>query len=426
MTASSPPPIPPLGAEEFSLLMRPFAPFPPKIALAVSGGPDSMALAYCVKRWSQRDCVAFIVEHGLRPESPLEAAQVKQRLQSLGIATEILPWNHDPVSKRLHETAREARYALLTEACRRHGATDLLLAHHSGDQAETILMRLAKGSGIDGLAGIAAQNMRDGIRLVRPFLPLPKERLIATCEAAPLAYVTDPSNASEKYARGRLRRIMPLLAAEGLTIERLTTLGLRAREAKEALDSATQEFLKTSAQTGQGGTLCLDRSALRAAPRAISLRALAASLRYVCDDAYPPEHAALSGLLDAIVISLGEHARTLYGCIASISENRVMLLREPSAAREVLPLLPGATVLWDGRWLVTSSPSNPSATIRALGLPPHEAIDALAPRLRHEIPQGRVRASLPAVWEGDSLRAIPSFDQDSTFRMVYKKQGSPA
>jgi tRNA(Ile)-lysidine synthase len=204
----------PIGEGDFARLMENFAPFPDKLALAVSGGPDSMALAFCVKRWARRDCVALIVEHGLRAESAEEAKQVKQRLQNMGIPAEVMPWEHEDGLTRLHEKAREARYGLLTEACHRLGAGDLLTAHHQGDQAETILMRLAKGSGIDGLAGIAPQSARDGIRLLRPFLSLPKERLIATCEAACIDMVTDSSNKSEKYARGRLRKIMPLLASE--------------------------------------------------------------------------------------------------------------------------------------------------------------------------------------------------------------------
>ena len=411
-----------VGPDEFALLMEKFAPFSSKVALAVSGGPDSMALAFCVKRWAQRACVAFIVEHGLREESAAEAAQVKERLQNLGIPTEILPWKHDDRPKRLHEKAREARYGLLTEACHRQGASDLLLAHHKGDQAETILMRLAKGSGIDGLAGISAISERSGIRLLRPFLFLSKERLKATCEAAGIVPVTDPSNASEKYARGRLREIMPLLASEGLTTESLLNLGARAREAKEALDHATQQFLKTAAQTEPWGIVRLDRSCLRAVPRAIALRALAASLRYVHDDAYPPEHASLSSLLNAIVAKEGETARTLYGCIASVAEKKVTLLREPAVIHETLPLSPGASVLWDRRWLVTADSSAFPMTIRPLGSPPHEFVDSLAPDLRHKIPQGRIRASLPALWEGNSLRAIPSFDEKPPFWMVYKKR----
>ena len=409
--------------DEFFRLMEGFAPIEGKIAVAVSGGADSVALALCVKQWARQEIIALIVDHGLRAESAAEAAQVQARLRQIGIVSEILVWEHAPVTGRVHEKAREARYRLLTEACRRHGAGALLTAHHSGDQAETILMRLAKGSGIDGLAGIAAESMRDGIRLLRPLLAVSKERLVAVCEAAGVAFVTDPSNGAEKYARGRLRRVLPLLEAEGLTVESLTGLGLRAREAKDALDFYTREFLSNSAQTEIGGSVCLDRSALRVAPRAIALRALAFCLRYIHDEDYPPEHTALAGLLKACVGGGDEPVRTLYGCIASITEDRVMLLREPAAACEVLPLSSGATVLWDKRWLVTADSAVQGGTIRALGNPPHAVIDALAPALRRQIPQGRVRASLPALWDGDAIRAIPSFDEKAGLRLVFRKQG---
>ncbi len=415
-----------LDGDAFSRLMQGFAPVEGKLALAVSGGPDSMALALCVERWARQDFIAFIVDHGLREESASESAQVQIRLRQTGIPAEILVWEHAPVAGRLHEKAREARYRLLTEACRRHGAGALLTAHHSGDQAETILMRLAKGSGIDGLAGIAAESLRDGIRLLRPLLSVSKERLVATCDAAGVAYVTDPSNGAEKYARGRLRKVLPLLEAEGLTVESLTGLGARAREAKDALDFYTWEFLTKAAQTELGGSVCLDRTALRVAPRAIALRALASCLRYVHDEDYPPEYASLSSLVDASLGTEDEPTRTLYGCIASIAENRVMILREPVAACEALPLPSGATVLWDKRWLVTADSTAPDTVIRALGNPPHAVIDALAPTLRRQIPQGRIRASLPALWEGEKLCAIPSFDKTSGFRLVFQKQGFPS
>ncbi len=412
----------PVDAAEFSALMNKFAPFSAKIALAVSGGPDSMALAFCVKRWGQRDCIALIVEHGLREESAAEAAHVKKQLKKLGIQAKILPWKHGDIEGRVHEKAREARYELLTKECHKLGAGDLLLAHQSDDQAETVLMRLAKGSGIDGLAGIAPQSVRDGIRLVRPFLSFSKERLKATCKAAHIEAVTDPSNMSKKYARGRLRKIMPLLASEGLTVENLTNLAARARDAKEALDLATRDFLDTSAQTSLGGSIQLDRTALRALPREIAFRAVSASLRRVHDENYPPEHASVSSLLDAVIGRQKEQTRTFYGCMISIAENKVTFLREPSAASEILPLPPGATVLWDGRWLVTADSKAPSMTIR---LPPHEIVDSLAPNLRRRIPQGRVRASLPAIWKGNTLHAIPSFDKKPPFWAIHKKQAFP-
>ncbi|MDD3370347.1 MAG: tRNA lysidine(34) synthetase TilS [Alphaproteobacteria bacterium] len=405
--------------------MDAFAPVAPKLALAVSGGPDSMALAYCAKRWGQRELVALIVEHGLRPESPAEAVQVRDNLRKLGIEAEILPWSHGEIHGRVHEKAREARYSLLADACRRHGAGDLLIAHHADDQAETVLMRLAKGTGIDGLAGILPQNTRDGIRLLRPFLKATKDRLIETCNVAAVPFVIDPSNAAEKYARGRLRKIMPMLASEGLTAGSLSLLAARAREAKEVLDLATADFLNAFAQAQPGGSVVIDRDALRRVPRAIALRALAAGLRYVHDGDYPPEYASLDALLAAISGGEAEHIRTLYGCMASVSEKKAVLLREPSAASGVLSLAPGTTVLWDNRWLVSAASDAPAATIRALGSPSHDALDALAPGLRHAVPQGRVRASLPALWEGGVLRAVPSLEGKAPYGMAYRKQTFP-
>ncbi len=405
--------------------MEKFAPLAPKIALAVSGGPDSTALVFCARRWGLRDIVALIVDHGLRPESAAEAAQVKARLQDLGVVVDVLKWTHGVVSGRIHEKARAARYGLLIEACKRHGAADLLLAHHRDDQAETVLMRLAKGSGIDGLAGIAPQNVRDGVRLVRPFLDVPKARLTATCEKAGLVYVFDPSNASEKYARGRLRKIMPLLEAEGLTADRMAALAVRAREAKEALDASTRAFLKDAAHAAEGGAAWIDRALLRDVPREIARRALAEALRYVHAEPYPPEFSSLSALVEAIVGDAAAKAQTLCGCIVFVSENKVGIIREPSAASEALPLPPGGSVLWDGRWSVRSAFDAPAATVRALGVLTHERIDALAPGLRRRIPQGRVRAALPGVWVGDALYAVPGFGPDSAFSAVFAKQAFP-
>ncbi|MDR3424967.1 MAG: tRNA lysidine(34) synthetase TilS [Alphaproteobacteria bacterium] len=460
-----------IEAEEFARLLAPFAPLSDKIALAVSGGADSMALAICVKRWAQRESIALIVEHGLRPESAAEAVEVKARLEGIGLKAEILPWRHEDLLARVEEKARRARYALLCEACCRLGAGDLLLAHHSGDQAETILMRLSKGSGIDGLAGMAAQTSRDGVRMLRPFLSLPKERLVATCATAGIDYVSDPTNHSPKYARGRLRGILPLLAAEGMTVANLAALGAKAREAKEALDYYARAFLQTAAKAEIGGSVRLDLPALHTVPRATALRALSACLRYVHDGDYPPEPSALQALLDWMTdrgardagipfpAPWGERgdvesyrhisnspphpnplpprggrgdcagvfrknsARTFYGCILSLGENHATILREPAAVSEVVPSPSGATVLWDKRWLVTARESATNLTIRALGFPPHTAIASLAPDLRRQIPQGRIRASLPALWKGNKLYAIPSFDPQAAFGLAYRKQG---
>lgn len=221
---------------------------------------------------------------------------------------------------------------------------------------------------------------------------------------------------------------MPLLISEGMNTENLITLGARAAEAHTALEYYTHAFLKTAANCEIGGSIRLNRASLRDVPRAIALQALGLSLRYIHDDGYAPEYAALSAILDIILDLQSETVRTLNGCIISISEEKILLMREPSAVTENLILSNGQTLLWDKRWLVSAlddSPSRQSYRIRPLGSPPHDVLDRLTPTLRRLIPQGRVRSTLPAIYLGDALHAIPSFDATALFHMIYQKQAFP-
>ncbi len=409
----------PVDAEEFATLMQRFAPLPRplRLALAVSGGPDSMALALCARRWMDGNSpqkpaalVALIVDHALRPGSAQEAADTRDRLAGMGMGSEILRWEHGPVTGRLHPEARKARYALLAQACARLGIRHLMLAHQRDDQAETILMRLAKGSGTDGLAGIAAISERDGLTLWRPFLTTPRARLAATCEAAGLPYVRDPSNESEAFARGRLRRIMPLLAREGLTVERLCELGARARADKDALDSATSAFLALTGRRDETGVVRIDRTALREAPTAIAIRALARAIRSVHMGDYPPGHKALTRLHDALRREPPPLPSTLHGCLICATPRDVIIMREFAAITDSQTVGDKHSVLWDGRWRVSCAelPNGNPCVVKALGHPPHATLDRLSPRLRHLVPQGRARSALPALWQGKEIILIPS------------------
>jgi len=415
----------PLREEEFAHLAAPFKIEGRRVAVAVSGGPDSMALAWCAKRWADQGSglraqgsgvVAFIVDHGLREESAAEAALVSARLAALGIESEVLRWAHDAVRSRVHVQARKARYDLLIEACKRRGITDLLLAHHQEDQAETILMRFAKGSGLDGLAGMAPVTTMDGARLLRPFLSVSKARLVATCEEAGIPYVIDPSNAKEKYARGRLRRVRDALADEGFTTERLADLGARAREAREALDHYTQALLRVAARMDVAGVVTLNLEQLRSAPQAVALRALGECLQRVHAGEYQPERAMLLPLLEALCHDGEMGARTLHGCVVGKTDRFATIVREYAAITDEKPIAPGETVVWDGRWQVHLSPDYKGGglTVRALGKLTHEQTDYLAPGLRRLVPQGRARAAMPALWEGkmgegEWLVMIPAF-----------------
>src|SRR5579871_1101881 len=181
----------------------------PRLGVAVSGGADSMALVLLCHRWAQARggaVLAISIDHGLRSDSAVEVRQVGRWLKARGIAHTALAWHHEASGgAAIQARARAARYALLAEACRKRAILHLALAHHAGDQAETVLMRLARG-GIDGLAGMSEIATRDGLRLIRPLLGIEPARLRATLAAARQEWIEDPSNANPVFERVRWRR----------------------------------------------------------------------------------------------------------------------------------------------------------------------------------------------------------------------------
>jgi tRNA(Ile)-lysidine synthase len=213
----------------------------PALILAVSGGPDSVALLWLAARWrraSKRgpDLVAVTVDHGLRPEAAREARDVKRLAASLDLPHKTLRWTGDKPKAGLPAAAREARYRLLAKAARAHKATHILTAHTQDDQAETLLMRMARGSGLAGLAAMARQTGRDGVVLARPVLDVPKARLVATLRKAKIGFAEDPTNADPQFTRPRWRALMPQLAAEGLDARNLARLAARLARANAAIE----------------------------------------------------------------------------------------------------------------------------------------------------------------------------------------------
>jgi tRNA(Ile)-lysidine synthase len=205
-----PEPAPPLGAGAFARLMAPFEPFEgfPMLAVAVSGGRDSLALVLLAQGWAAARggrAVGLIVDHGLRPESAAEAAVTLGVLARHGIDGAILAWSGIKPQARLQEAARSARYRLLRDECRRRDIIHLLLAHHADDQAETVAMRAARRSGPDGLAGMAAMVERPEVRLLRPLLGVSRARLTATLRARDVQWLDDPSNVDPRFERARMR-----------------------------------------------------------------------------------------------------------------------------------------------------------------------------------------------------------------------------
>ena len=213
----------------------------PAIILAVSGGPDSIALMWLAARWRRAlargpRLVAVTVDHGLRAEAAREAREVKRLAHALDLPHRTVRWSGTKPNTGLPAAARSARYQLLAAAARAHGATHILTAHTRDDQAETLLMRMLRGSGIAGLAAMARVSERDGVLLARPFLDVSKSQLIATLKKAGIGFADDPTNRDLSFTRPRLRALMPALAAEGGDTRNLARLAARLGRADAALE----------------------------------------------------------------------------------------------------------------------------------------------------------------------------------------------
>ena len=223
----------------------------PAIVLAVSGGPDSVALMWLAARWRRTlargpRLVAVTVDHGLRAEAKAEARDVKRLARALDLPHRTMRWTGAKPKTGLPAAARAARYRLLAQAARASGATHILTAHTRDDQAETLLLRLLRGSGIAGLAAMARQSERDGVLLARPFLHVSKSQLIATLKKAKLGFADDPTNRDLNFARPRIRTLMPVLAAEGgdtRNLARLASRLARANQAVEVLVDGAERYL---------------------------------------------------------------------------------------------------------------------------------------------------------------------------------------
>ena len=213
----------------------------PAIVLAVSGGPDSMALMWLAARWRRAlargpRLVAVTVDHGLRTEAAREARDVKRLARSLEVPHRTLRWTGTKPNTGLPAAARAARYRLLAQAARSNGATHILTAHTRDDQAETLLMRMLRGSGIAGLAAMTRVSEREGLWLARPLLDVSKAQLVATLNRARINFADDPTNRDVSYTRPRLRALMPALAAEGGDSKNLARLAARLARANAALE----------------------------------------------------------------------------------------------------------------------------------------------------------------------------------------------
>jgi tRNA(Ile)-lysidine synthase len=401
----------PITIPEGSKLFQPFEGFP-RIALAVSGGPDSLALMHLAAWWraaepSRPALSVLSVDHGLRACSREEALTVARTASGLGLPHTILTWRAgDARGTSLQARARTARYDLMAAHCQANDIPALVTAHHLDDQAETFLMRLKRGSGLDGLAAIPERGAWGGIILLRPLLDVPKARLVATLDEKGIGYVSDPSNADHRFERARLRDTAEALAAFRLTPEALALSARRLRRAREALDHAAQSFLDAHSEMNEVGYALIDPEALGTAPQETALRALARLIAMIGGAEEPLRLAKLEALLASLLEST-DKAHTFGRCRLQPVSGRIGIFREVRAkGLPVTQLLPGERALWDNRFRIElGAEEREPIIVRALGdqglrdLRDSSTLLASLPRLA-----GR---TLPSCWRGDRLVGVP-------------------
>jgi len=292
-----------------------------RIAVGVSGGPDSMVLAYLLSCWSEEKGGPQIhilsVDHGLRAEAVDEVAHVKNVSENWPRSTHyILKWGGEKPAQRVQESARSARYGLMEAHCEAHGITALLLAHHRDDQSETVLFRLAKGSGLDGLTGIRPSQERGNLTLFRPLLDISKDDILAFCHEEEIPFVDDPSNEKEQYARVRLRRSRAVLEQEGLSSKRLAVTAKRMERARCALEFYSDKVYRRAAKNIESVRIVFDCGVLFSEPEETVLRVLMKAMEDLCStQAYRPRMEKVESLLEDIMRQGSMKPRTLGGVI---------------------------------------------------------------------------------------------------------------
>jgi len=372
---------------------------PGRLGVAISGGSDSTALLLLL-RAAGREVAAVTVDHGLRPESAGEAAAVGALCAARGIPHDTLVWADRHGAGNLQARARQARRRLIAGWARGRGVCDVALGHTLDDQAETVVLRLARGSGVDGLAAMAAVISAEGVRWHRPLLGVGRAALRGWLHGEGVAWIEDPSNEDPRFDRVRVRAAMPALAGLGLGARRLAETARAMGRARAALEHGMRGLARSCVVDGGAGDLLLDPAGLAEAPEELRLRLLAAALGWVSGEIYRPRLVRLEAALAAVEGARVGHGLTLGGCVLRARGDRIAIRREPARAAPAVPL---AAARWDGRWkLVGRPPAGEGLTIGALGAGGLAKLGGHPPGLARE-----ALATTPAIWRDGALVAAP-------------------
>lgn len=374
--------------------------FPPdRLGVAVSGGGDSMALLHLLADWAAESGAftlhAATVDHGLRTEAAAEARTVAGICDGLGVAHETLRWTGWSGEGNLQDAARRARYDLLADWAARHGVTLVTVGHTADDQAETLLMRLARSSGVDGLSAMAPRWRHAGTTFVRPMLALRRADLRAHLRRRNVTWIDDPSNDDDTFDRVRARRALEALDPIGLTVPALCTVSQNLAAIRETLGFYAFTEARACVRVEQGD-IVIPLTDLRRLRPEILRRILVRALMWISGAEYGPRGKTMTLLVESLRTGTG---MTLHGCRALFSGGELRICREWAAVAGT-SAAPGEP--WDGRWRLTG-PWSDGVEIRALG---EAGLAECAAWRATGLPRAALLAA-PAAWRGDTLVACP-------------------
>ncbi|MFO1241612.1 MAG: tRNA lysidine(34) synthetase TilS [Rickettsiales bacterium] len=397
--------------ESQSLLPRAFAaieaivPSNQPLAVAVSGGADSMALALLMQAWKKNSFTALIVDHGLRAESAGEAVTVKTWLNQRNISAVILKGEPIPAGSGVQEKARDYRYRLMLGWCLAHDVKHLLLAHHADDQRETILMRLIRGSGVDGLAGMKPVAMRESVTLLRPLLGIAKRELVTYLRKQNQGWVNDPTNGSDTYTRTRIRAQNKAFEEEGLSPERLQLIHENLSRTSDYLAEQTFNHILSYGELNEAGFAWIALDALHVAHEEIQLRTLKKMIAFVNGGSSEPRYEELKRLLDNVSEEKFAGA-TLAHVEFIVKAGQLYAIREFSRMKPVT-VKAGSHVLFDERFgcSVALDEAGGEYHLAPLG----KSYLALPPEVlkRHEDVPKKLLMTLPSLFHLEAPVAVP-------------------
>lgn len=414
----------PVTGQEFAAALQALAPDMP-MAVAVSGGADSMALlrlahAWATARMPSEDIIAFTFDHGLREASSREARQVAEWCAALGVRHRTLIWEGAKPRQGIQAAAREARYAALGAACLEMGAPSLLLGHQLEDQAETFLLRLGRGSGVYGLSAMTGQREWNGIRLLRPLLSFSRQRLQATLIDLNQPWLEDPSNADQRFARVRVRALLGQMEEAGISVARLAGTAKQMARARAVFEKLCADVMRSAVWWDRAGAASLNPDGILSQPEEIGLRVLAQVLTAAGGRDYPPRMQSLLQVYDWLGHKPVTGGKTLAGCQILPRRGRILVVREYAAIGAGIQLAPGAEAVWDNRFRVllreVEDASDQVFTLRPIG---DEGLRQLREKgmtyLMFSYLESRC---LPGLWRGEELIAAPEtfFPDPSRYR----------